>query len=306
MNPKILIAGGTGNLGGRIIRELLKSGAEIRAVIRPDTKLEKIGILKQHDIGVIQTDMTNLNELTLACKDVDCVISALQGLRDTIIDVQSALLHAAVNAGVPRFIPSDYSSDFTMQPPGENRNFDLRREFHERLDKASINGTSVLNGAFAEILLYNNPLLDLKNNTVGYWEDPEWRMDFTTMDNAAAFTAAAALDTSTPATLRIAGFQVSPRELANIASETLERDFTLVRMGSLDELNTYNKKERAAHPEGEQQLYPSWQTTQYAQSMFSTQLYPLDNKRYPHIEWTDAKTFLQTMVKQAEMENVRS
>jgi len=305
MNPKILIAGGTGNLGGKIIRELLKRGADVRAIIRPNTKLEKIGILKTHDIGVIQTDMTNLNELTLACKDVDCVISALQGLRDVIVDVQSALLHAAENAGVPRFIPSDYASDFTMQPPGENRNFDLRREFHERLDKSSIKGTSILNGAFAEVLLYNNPLLDLKNNIVGYWEDPEWRVDFTTMDNVAAFTAAAALDNTTPATLRVAGFQVSAKELAHIASQTLERDFRLVRMGSLDELNAYNKKERAAHPEGEQQLYPKWQTTQYAQSMFSTRLYPLDNKRYPDIEWTDASTFLQTMVKQMEMENVR-
>jgi hypothetical protein len=35
---------------------------------------------------------------------------------------------------VPRFIPSDFSSDCTQQVAGENRNSDLRREFQARLD----------------------------------------------------------------------------------------------------------------------------------------------------------------------------
>jgi hypothetical protein len=34
-------------------------------------------------------------------------------------------------------------------------------------------------------------------------------------------------------------------------------------MGSRDELAPYNQRERAAHPEGETQLYPSWQQSQY-------------------------------------------
>lgn len=292
---KILVAGGTGNLGSRIIRELLKRGADIRAVIRPNTELKKIAELKQYNIGVIQTDMTNINELTLACQEVDCVVSALQGLRDVIVDVQTVLLSAAVNAGVPRFIPSDFASDFIKQPHGENRNFDLRREFHERLDRAPIAATSILNGAFAELLSNNTPLLNLENNTVGYWEDPDRRLDFTTMDNTAAYTAAAALDTSTPRILRIAGFQVSPKELATIAGTVKEKEFKLVNMGSLAELAEHNKQERAAHPEGENELYPAWQQGQYMQSMFSVQLAPLDNHRYPDVEWTDAATFISTL-----------
>jgi uncharacterized protein YbjT (DUF2867 family) len=292
---KILVAGGTGSLGSRIIRELLKRGADIRVIIRPNTALDKIAVLKQYDIGVIQTDMTNINEMTLACKEVDCVISALQGLHDVIVDVQTILLSAAVNAGVHRFIPSDFAADFTKLPPGENRNFDLRREFHERLDRAPIAATSILNGAFAELLSNHTPLLDLEKNTVGYWENADWRLDFTTMDNTAAYTAAAAFDTAAPRILRIAGFQVSPKELANIASSVKEREFKLVPMGSLAELAAHNKQERAAHPEGENELYPSWQQGQYMQSMFSVQLTPLDNHRYPNIEWTDAATFISTL-----------
>jgi hypothetical protein len=54
---------------------------------------------------------------------------------------------AAIKADVPRFIPSDYSIDFTKFPPGENRNLDLRRDFHKRLDKTSISATTIFNGA---------------------------------------------------------------------------------------------------------------------------------------------------------------
>ncbi|MBW8683973.1 NmrA family NAD(P)-binding protein [Chitinophaga rhizophila] len=296
MNAKILLAGATGHLGEKILRKLLDEGADVRVVIRPNTPLEKIGKLKQYDIGVIQTDMSNINELTLACQDVDCVVSAVHGLEDVIIGVQSALLEAAVNAGVPRFIPSDYASDFTKQAAGENRNFDLRRKFHEQLDKSPIAVTSILNGAFAEILFRGNPLLDVNNNSVSYWEDEDKKLDFTMMDDVATFTAAAAMDATTPRILRIAGFQVSPKELAAIAGESKEQPFELIRQGSLEDLRALIQRERAAHPEGEQELYPAWQQLQYVHSMFSTTLFPLDNKRYSDIQFADAKTFVNMLV----------
>ncbi len=43
------------------------------------------------------------------------------GLRDVMLERQTVLLEAAIKAGIPRFIPSDYSIDFTKFPPGENR-----------------------------------------------------------------------------------------------------------------------------------------------------------------------------------------
>jgi NmrA-like family len=74
--------------------------------------------------------MSDVEQLKQACQGVSCVVSALAGLHETIVDSQIKLLDAAISAGVPRFIPSDYSSDFTKLPAGENRNFDLRKEFH--------------------------------------------------------------------------------------------------------------------------------------------------------------------------------
>ncbi|WP_375436002.1 NmrA family NAD(P)-binding protein [uncultured Hymenobacter sp.] len=292
MKPIILVAGATGELGGRISKALLMRGAAVRALVRPSSDGRKIEELTARGVEVVLVDMNDVAQLTAACTGVACVVSALQGLYDVVVDAQSALLDAAVAAGVPRFIPSDFSTDFTKLPAGENRNFDLRREFKERLDQAPIAATSILNGAFGEILTYNIPLLDFKKKSVGYWEDADWRIDFTTMDDTAAYTAAAALDPTTPRLLRIASFQLSARELAAVGEQVTTEPFALVRMGSRAELATHIQHARAAHPEGELELYPAWQQMQYNLSMISVQHDPLDNNRYPDVEWTSAPHLL--------------
>ena len=292
MATTILVAGATGNLGGRIIRELITRGAEVRALVRPGSDAEKVSNLREQGAQIAEVDMSDVAQLTQACEGISCVISALQGLRDVLIDTQSRLADATIAAGVPRFISSDFATDFTKQATGENRNFDLRKEFMAYIDTKPIATTSILNGAFAEILFYGTPLLDFKNKQVGYWENADWRIDFTSMDNTAAYTAAAALDESTPRILRIASFQISPNELAKVAEEATHQQYNVVRMGSLEELAAYNKRERAAHPEGEQEIYPRWQQSQYQQSMFTVQNESLDNDRYPDIQWANPREWL--------------
>ena len=251
---------------------------------------EKIEKLTELGAEVITVDMSDVDELKQVCQGASCVVSALSGLHETIVDSQIKLLDAAIAAGVPRFIPSNFSSDFTKLPAGENRNFDLRKEFHQYLDKSPIAATSILNGAFAdEILSYNTPLYNVKDYSIGYWGDnPDWKIDFTTMDNTADYTAAAALDSTTPKILRIASFQISPNELVSVGKEVKNREFKLVPMGSLEDFSASNEKERAAHPEGEKEVFPGWQNKQYLYSMFSVQNTPLDNDRYPDVQWTSA------------------
>ena len=152
MNNTILVAGGTGNLGHRIIRALLQRGASVRAIVRAESDPAKVARLASLGAEIVPVDMTDGAALTRACVGMATVVSAVAGLREVIVEGQSALLAAAVAAGVPRFIPSDFSSDYTQQAAGENRNFDLRREFRARLDQAPIAATSILNGAFAELL----------------------------------------------------------------------------------------------------------------------------------------------------------
>ena len=229
----IVVAGATGNLGGRIVRAILERRASVTALVRQGTPPERLDRLRELGVRTITSvDWSHAAQVKLACSGAACVVSALQGLRDVIVETQTVLLDAAIKAGVPRFIPSDYSIDFTKFPPGENRNLDLRRDFHTRLDKTSISATTIFSGAFAEMLTGQMPLILFKLKRVLYWGDADQRMDFTTtMDDTAAFTASAALDPSAPRFLRIAGDQLSTRELTAAVSEVTGKEFRLFRVG---------------------------------------------------------------------------
>lgn len=293
MVKKIAVAGATGNLGNRIVKALIARGAEVVAIARTGAAEDKVRALQDLGAKVALVNTASVDEVAKVFNGAACVVSAVQGLRDVIVDAQKTLLEAAVKAGVPRFIPSDFSTDFTERPAGENRNFDLRREFHKTLDRAPISATSIFNGAFSEILTSNIPLLDFEKKIVGYWHDPDWQADFTTMDDTAAYTAAAALDSETPRALRIASFQVSARDLQNFTAEVLKTPFQLTNLGTREALAAQNKRDRAEHPEGENELYPSWQQGQYMQSMFSTHHDSLDNGRYPDLKWTKLQDVVQ-------------
>jgi len=175
----IVVAGAAGNLGGRIARALLERGASVRALVRQGTARDKIQRLQELGAAIATVDLSSASEVAPACSGASCVVSALQGLRDVIVETQTVLLEAAIKADVPRFIPSDYSIDFTKFPPGENRNLDLRRDFHKRLDKTSISATTIFNGAFADMLTGQMPLIFFKLKRVLYWGDADQRMDFT-------------------------------------------------------------------------------------------------------------------------------
>jgi nucleoside-diphosphate-sugar epimerase len=298
-NTIIILAGATGDLGGRIARALLGRGAHVRALIRPGSAGGKNKVLQQQGVSLVEVDFTNISGLTEACAGGSCVISALSGLREVIVDAQTSLLKAAVEAGVPRFIPSDFAVDFTKLPFGTNRNLDFRKEFQERLNQAPIKATSVFNGMFTDLLTGQAPFVLFPINRVVYWEDANQPLDFTTIDNTAAFTAAAALDSSSPRYLRVAGDVVSAHGLKEAASESSGKRFRLLRAGGLGRLDTLIKFTRAVFPQKDE-VFPPWQGMQYMRNMFSgiVKLGPLDNNRYPDIGWTSVREVLSAHVAQ--------
>jgi uncharacterized protein YbjT (DUF2867 family) len=289
----IVVAGATGDLGGRIAEALLERGASVRALVRHSTAQDRIERLQGLGVEIASVDLTSASEVKAACSGASCVVSALQGLREVIVETQTALLDAAIAAGVPRFIPSDYSIDFTRFPAGQNRNLDLRRKFHQRIDERPVSATTVFCGAFAELLSGQMPLILSRVKRVLYWGSADQRMDFTTMDDTAAFTASAALDPSTPRFLRIAGSQLSARELTVIAGEVTGKRFRLLRPGGLTMLGALIEVARAVAP-NENELFPAWQGMQYMRNMFDgrAKLRPLDNDRYPGMRWTPVRDVL--------------
>ncbi len=290
---RVLVAGATGGLGARIVRALVADGAAVRVLVRPGTPLARTEPLRRLGVEVVAVDLHHAATVTPACAGIACVVSALNGLADTILDAQTVLLDAAAAAGVPRFIPSDFSLDFTRTVPGRNRNLDLRRDFHARLDRAPIRATSVLNGAFMDLLTGPMPLIQFGLRRTLSFGDPDQPLDFTTMDDIAAYTARAARDRKTPRILRIAGEVTTARGLARAASEVTGQPFTVLRLGGPGLLTPVIALARIlAHDRGE--VFPVWQGMQYLRDMFEGQgkLDPLDNDRYPGLAWTGVRAVL--------------
>ena len=246
-------------------------------------------------LELAEADPGDQNALAAALSGAACVVSALNGLQGVIVDRQTVLLNAAVQAGVPRFIPSDYSLDFTKTEPGGNRNLDLRREFMARADRAPLRVTSVLNGAFMDMLGAEMPVIQPNLRRVLYWADAEQPLDFTTKDDVAAFTAAAALDDEAPRTVRIAGATVSAKELAAAMNDVTGKPYRTLYAGSAGLLGVMIGVAKRVAPQA-QETFPAWQGMQYMRDMFSGRgkLEPLDNDRYPDLRWTPVREQLAT------------
>jgi nucleoside-diphosphate-sugar epimerase len=291
----IVLAGATGDLGHRIALALLDRGAQVRALVRPGNTKPEIATLRERGVAIVEVDFKDAAALTQACAGAACVVSALSGLRDVIVDAQTHLLDAAVAAGVPRFIPSDYSIDFTKLPAGSNRNLDLRREFGRHLDRMPIQATSVLNGMFMDLLTGQAPVVLFKIKRILYWGSADQPLDFTTIANTAEYTAAAALDPTTPRYLRVAGEVATVRDLQAAAGVATGQRFRRLRAGGLWLLKLMIKITRRLAP-APKEVFPPWQGMQYLHNMFTglPKLESLDNDRYPDIQWTKVREVLAT------------
>jgi hypothetical protein len=131
--------------------------------------------------------------------------------------------------GIPRFISSDYSADFTKTAPGGNRNLDLRREFMARADRM--------------------PIIQPRIHRVLQWGDADQPLDFTTKDNVAAYVADAAIDETTPRVLRIAGDTLSARGIAAAMSELTGERYRTLRVGGMSSLGVLTRVAKLVAPQ---------------------------------------------------------
>lgn len=197
-----------------------------------------------------------------------------------------------------RFIPSDYSADYRGVTPGSNRNFELRREFAADLDAAPLHATSVLNGAFADMLTGQAPMILFRRHKILYWSSPDQLLDFTTKDDVARTVAHVALDNAAPRVVEVAEDRVTARGIARIMTELTGVAFTPQWAGTTGMLSCMARIGRRVSKD-EEATFPAWQGMQYFVSMFSgeAQLHHVNNDRYGPQAWTSVRDVLEAHVK---------
>lgn len=292
--PFVAVAGAAGGLGKIVTLALIERGVSVKALVRPNTDPSRTSDLLDQGAMIVPVEFSDLPALTRQLTGATCVVSTLLGLQDVMHVAQGNLLDASVAAKVPRFIPSDFALDFTKTKPGSNRNLDLHREFHARLDKSGIDWTSILNGGFLNLLAGDSPMINHKSRKVPYVGKPTQLLDFTTMADTAAYTAAVAADPNpTPKILRIASVSVSVQDIADALTAVRGVEYKPSWMGTVGFLEFLIRAMRLFG--GENEVFPAWQGMQYMVNMMSGagKLDPLDNSRYPDLKWTKLEDFLR-------------
>ena len=283
----VLLVGGTGNLGTLIGRELLKRGARLRLLVRQGSRSKLAPDLAQA-AEIVEDEQA-------AFQGVASVVSAVQGGPDTIVEAQLRFLRAARQAGVRRFIASDYSMNLFTVPEGHNVSSDDRREFGRRADaeRGDVEVVHVLNGAFLDrrVLFGFLGAVNLQKREAYRWGDGTSEMQFTTYADTAAYTAAAALDDRpVPKFLFVAGDSLSFDRLVKEVEAGLGASITVKYLGSFSELDTQIKTRHAAEPAN----IPAWLPLMYWRAMLngSGKLGPLMNDRYPDIRPTGVREYV--------------
>jgi uncharacterized protein YbjT (DUF2867 family) len=294
----VLIAGATGMLGSRIAHHLndappVRDGGELRLLVRPDAladdaKRSKIDALVAGGAFVVEGDLHDADSLDRATKDVDVVISAVQGGPDVLVDGQVALARAAERHGVRRFIASDFAIDI-FRAPADAPMFATRRQADEILDGLDLEVHHILTGGFLDMMLHPAypGVVDVERSTITFWGDGTAPFDMTTVDDTARLTARLALDpTVTGGVHQFAAATASMQEIADGLEQVTGRPFTRRSLGTLEELRTAISQ--AQDPYAAIGLW-------YQLALAVTPTFDAaDNARYPDLELTSLRDHLES------------
>jgi uncharacterized protein YbjT (DUF2867 family) len=207
----ILVVGGTGELGGRVVRILSEGGHQLRCLIRPSSDDSSV-----RDLGaeVARGDLTDSTSLEAACEGVTTVVATatvisrrLAGARHpTIGEVDqhgmASLVAAAEAAGVERFVYLSFPG------AGEGRGTPLERAktaTEERLRRSPLRAAIIRSDAFQEIHFSPVARFDLARGKMSIIGKGDCKRRWISTEDVAALVAAVAVEPHPPELITVGG-----------------------------------------------------------------------------------------------------
>lgn len=236
MPNMILVVGGTGELGGRIVRLLRAGGHDVRCLVRPASD---DGALRELGATVVRGDLTDPPSLRIACEGVDTVIATAAAIARILAGARSptiketdqvgmlALVDAAESAGVQRFVFISFPSEAAIRSPMDRAKVAVER----RLAASSMRTVVVRSDAFQEIHLAPIGRFDMaagKVSVIGRGDSPR---RWIATDDVAALMAAVAVEADPPALLTVGGPErMTKNEAIALAEQATGRKMKVQRM----------------------------------------------------------------------------
>lgn len=236
MTGTILVVGGTGDLGGRIVRHLTSAGETVRCVVRTESDGST---LREAGAEVVPGSLTDAASLRSACDGVEVVVASataigrrLAGARGpTIREVDeegmARLVEAAEASGVRRFVYVSYAGlDGTLGTPLEH----AKMATESRLASSTLQRVVVRPDAFQEVHLAPLGRFDIAAGKVATFGSGERRHRWVATDDVAALVAAVAVEPDPPDVVEFGGPEaLSRNEAVAVAERVSGRSITVRR-----------------------------------------------------------------------------
>ncbi len=232
MRARILVAGATGSLGGRIAGGLLKGGEGVRVLARPGAAT---GPLREHGAEVATGNLKDPASLRAACAGIDMVITTATATKradDSLENVDLAgnrnLIEAAQATKVRHFV---FVSSLGASPASPIPLMRIKGLTEQAVKASGLTYTILAPGPFMDVwfpMLIEMPVLSVQPVTlVG---EGRGRHSFVAEQDVAAFALAAALGNPAArnATIAIGGpTALTFRDVVKYYEEVLGRPITV-------------------------------------------------------------------------------
>lgn len=233
----ILVVGGTGDLGARIVRRLVMAGLPVRCLARPGSDTAS---LRAQGVEIVPGDLTDPDSLRRACTDVDVVVASatvigrrLAGHKQpTIREVDEtgmvSLVGAAEAAGARRFVYVSYAGvDASLGTPLERAKVAVER----RLAASPMRRVVLRPDAFQEVHLGPAGRFNVATGEVAVFGKGDTKRRWVATEDVAALVAAVASEPDPPELIEFGGPEaLSRNEAVAVAERASGRPFKVRRV----------------------------------------------------------------------------
>ncbi len=202
MSKNILVVGGTGYLGSKVINHLLSRGAKVSALVREGSDSKE---LETKGVQIIRGDLSKPETLLPALKNMDAVISTAIGYSnrkkgDNLKNVDDLgnrnLVDAVKQANTPRFV---FTSVLNVHQAESVPHFWQKKMIEDYMDKKGVPYVALRPGAFLDQTPKNDFYAGgLKKGNLKVMGTTTIKWTCILSDDVARYLAIAAMDNTIP------------------------------------------------------------------------------------------------------------
>lgn len=155
---RVAVLGASGTIGFELSQSLLALGHELLAIARgraPENAELLDRLVAAGAQLCYQPDLTDTATLARALRGWEVLVVTIRASPRIIPATEPAILQAALQAGISRFVPDDFGTHSMATPYGVSAHFDAKKRFHEHLEASGMPWTVIYPGGIAEYFLPN-------------------------------------------------------------------------------------------------------------------------------------------------------